>query len=129
MGYAPTRGNERTRYCLKAVLLWMNGGVNSNPYPPLALKLTQSPESSVETELARRLTDKPTSNEDIENNVAAVAGPSQPYVHQQADALGKMARKAFKCTACIDSFRMADVLQLQCDHEYCRHAALTVVTC
>ena len=83
----------------------------------------------MEAELARRVTDKPTSNEDIENDVAAIAGPSQPYVRQPADALGKMARKAFKCTARMESFRIADVLQLQCDHEYCRHAALTVGTC
>ena len=84
-------------------------------------------ESSVKAELARRLADMLISNEDNENDAAPVAGPSQPYVHQQADALGKMAREAFKCTACMDNFRMADVLQLQCDHEYCRPCLKEVI--
>lgn len=48
-----------------------------------------------------------------------VPGPSGSYIRDQTAVLGKLASKAFQCTACTDNFRYADVIRLQCGDEYC----------
>lgn len=47
------------------------------------------------------------------------AGPSLPYVKDQTSTLGRLASKAFQCVACTDSFRLAEVTQLQCGDQFC----------
>ena len=73
----------------------------------------------IEDELASRLNSLLTSNEGFDHDGLDVAGPSEPYARRQADALGRLARIAFQCTACTETFRWADVVRLQCEHEYC----------
>ena len=75
--------------------------------------------SFMEEEAVRCSADLLSSNEAFDYNVTAVAGPSQPYAHRQADALGKLARETFQCIPCTDSFRRAGVTQLHCSHAYC----------
>ncbi|KAK0894828.1 hypothetical protein LTS16_025121 [Friedmanniomyces endolithicus] len=81
----------------------------------------KAPEDFIEDEHTRWLNRLLSSREGFDHDKATVAGPSERYAHRQADALGKMASVAFQCAACTETFRWADVMQLQCEHEYCGH--------
>ncbi|KAF1848192.1 uncharacterized protein K460DRAFT_427193 [Cucurbitaria berberidis CBS 394.84] len=73
----------------------------------------------LEGEVVRRFAALLTSDDDLYESPESVAGPSVPYAQRQADALGILARPTFECTACSNDFRLTDIRQLKCEHQYC----------
>ncbi len=86
------------------------------PPPPYTDKVR---EEFIEDEHARPLNRLLSSHEGFDHHGTTIAGPSEPYAHRQADALEQLATVAFQCAACTETFRWADLMQLQCEHEYC----------
>ena len=76
---------------------------------------------SIEDEITRRIAALLSSELDPRDDVEDGAGPSSSYTERQADAMGKLARNQFECTACRGEFRFADITQIGCEdqHQYC----------
>lgn len=75
----------------------------------------------IEDEITHRIAALLSSEHGVHDGVEDGAGPSSSYTERQADAMGKLARNQFECTACRDEFRFTDIIQVVCEeqHQYC----------
>ncbi len=79
----------------------------------------QARDEFLDDEVMRRLAALLTSNDDLYSDPEPEAGPSVPYAQRQAEALGILSRPSSECTACLNDFRLAEITQLKCEHQYC----------